>query len=115
MEMGIIIKVSISMECLKDLGNIFGQMEALIKEISSKDKEVVTVFGRQVEIEQRATKVITIVIRKMDMVFIHGTMVGSIRETLIMIFATAMDSCLIHKEKFSIKDFGIMDNKQIEI
>lgn len=51
----------------------------------------------------------------MDMVFIHGTMVGSIRETLIMIFATAMDSCLIHKEKFSIKVFGTMDNKQIEI
>lgn len=54
-------------------------------------------------------------IRKMDMVFIHGTMVGSTKETLIMIFATAMDSYLIHKEKFSIKAFGIMDNKQIEI
>jgi hypothetical protein len=51
----------------------------------------------------------------MDTVFIHGIMVGSIRETLIMIFATAMDSYLIHKERFSIKAFGTMDNKQIEI
>lgn len=39
------------MGCLKDLENIFGQMEVLIKEILSKDKEVVMVFGRQIKIE----------------------------------------------------------------
>jgi hypothetical protein len=39
------------MECLKDLENIFGQMEVLIKEILNKDKEVVMVFGRQIKIE----------------------------------------------------------------
>lgn len=54
-------------------------------------------------------------IRKMDMVFTLGIMAGSIKETSIMIFEMAMDSFLIHKEKFSIKDFGIMDNRQIEI
>jgi len=39
------------MECLKDLENTFGRMEVLIKEILSKDKEVVMVFGRQIKIE----------------------------------------------------------------
>jgi hypothetical protein len=51
MEMGIIIKVNTSMECLKDSENIFGLMGALTKEISSRDKEAAMVYGRQVKIE----------------------------------------------------------------
>lgn len=54
-------------------------------------------------------------IKKMDMVFIHGIIVGNIKETLIMIFVMAMGSSLIHKESFSIKVFGTTENKQIEI
>jgi len=49
------------------------------------------------------------------MVFIHGIIVGNIKETLIMIFVMVMGSSLIHKENFSIKAFGTTDNKQIEI
>ena len=51
----------------------------------------------------------------MDMVFIHGIIVGNIKETLIMIFVMVMGSSLIHKESFSIKVFGTTENKQIEI
>lgn len=49
------------------------------------------------------------------MVFIHGIIVGNIKETLIMIFVMVMGSSLIHKESFSIKVFGTTENKQIEI
>ena len=49
------------------------------------------------------------------MEFIHGIIVGNIKETLIMIFVMAMGSSLIHKESFSIKVFGTTENKQIEI
>jgi hypothetical protein len=54
-------------------------------------------------------------IRKTDMVFIHGIMAGNIKVTSITITAMAMDNCLIHKENFNIKDFGIMESKQIKI
>lgn len=36
-EMEIFIKVSLLTECRKDMVNMFGKMEACIKEISSKD------------------------------------------------------------------------------
>ena len=49
------------------------------------------------------------------MVFIHGIIVGNIKEILIMIIVMAMGSSLIHKDSYSIKVFGIMENRQIEI
>ena len=54
-------------------------------------------------------------IRKMDMVSIHGIIAGNIKVISIMITVMAMDNFLIHKENFNIKDFGIMESKQIEI
>lgn len=51
-----IIKVNLRMEHLMDMGNIFGMMVAILKEILDMDKDLVMVNGIKIKIQNSHTK-----------------------------------------------------------
>lgn len=55
-----------------DLVSIIGKMEVIIKVNSKKEFEVVTEFGRRIQVKVTNTKGNLAIIKKKDMEFIHG-------------------------------------------
>ena len=109
-EMEIIIKENMLMECLKDAGNIYGMMEACIRVILNKEKEVVMGFGRQTKINHNLIEGITVMIRKPDTGFSFGRTAGAIKEISITITEMAMASFIRPTMSFITRAFGIMDS-----
>lgn len=110
--MGIITRGNMLMAYLKDLANIYGRMEASIKEILSKDLEVAMEFG--VFPKPRIAndiKVITVWIKNQDTEYINGKMDGHIKEILIMITEMDMESFTTEVNAYT-EGSGIMDNRQ---
>lgn len=109
-EMEIIIKENMLMECLKDAGNIYGMMEAYIRVILNKEKEVVMGFGRQTKINHNRIEGITVMTKKPDTGFSFGRTVGAIKATSITITEMAMASFIRPTMSFITRAFGIMDS-----
>lgn len=94
MEMEIIIKASLSTECLKGTDSIHGMMGVNIRAISNRVSLMDMDFGTQVGKGSNLTKGTMLWIKNVVMVFTLGTMVGSIKVISKMIKETALDNCI---------------------
>ena len=114
MVMGIIIKGSISTECLRGSASIVGKMAVPIRVILSRDKGVVMEFGWRIRTDLRDIEVTTQTIRRQVMEYILGTMVGNTKVILRMTIVMAMVNSMTPRVSCSTKDSGRTESNQIK-
>ena len=109
MEMVTFTEDNSSMDFLKDMENIYGKIQALIEEISNKDKDQGTESGNQVNTDSKIIKVTTMQIRKQAMESTHGTMAGLTKATSTMTIVMDLDNCLILNNNSLTEEIGSME------
>ena len=100
---------NLSMDFLKVMDNICGKIQALIEEISNKDKDQGTESGKQVNTDSKIIKATIMQIRKQAMESTHGTMAGRIKATSTMTIVMDSDNCLILNNSFPTEEIGSME------